>query len=662
MRRMPSSTQKIETRRVRPVIEGLESRQLLSSAAAKLSVPSGGTLSHNGTQFSYTSDGKHVVIHVIGLGNLAGTSVSAGELNLVYDGTNAYSKIKSSVTGGNRQVPLKSIYNGQLIAAGAQNRASGVGGNVIDSVYLNNFNLVAGGTINLTPGVGTLVLNSVGAGSEVLLRELPPAPSTTTSTTSTAVPVLISSTSPNSSAELKFINTNSTPTSSGSSSSSSAATLEAGQSTSITNDGVTADYQSQNNGGQTLTGISGTFEAGTNIVEPLPTGQPSQTQPPAPPGVILKINRVNGASAGPVNLLTDPKIFGYDSVTDQVLEFALNLKTNTGSVDPNFTPITVSGAPASVGLNLGYDGQQVVLLVGNGTTVTAYNATTGTMVGSFTTTEAVNSIASTSTVTVLGNTATNSLEMINLSASLATGTAQSAPGDPSNFSPATGFTLLGGLTGAAGSPSIAAAVGATFDTFQPTQPVLGLQAIDTVSVSQKGDLKYKFTGGTPTAFTQDGAYTPVQTTQPIPATQPGSALGSIDQSLALVASVSNGMNQVDTSFGVVTLDDPNLLTALSQAFRPDLNASALVDIQGDVQSVRGSSANGMVLNDNGNLNLVKFASVTNSTIVGQPLSHLQIIHRSNDMVLTPSRTVGNRNGVQVSKGLQPIGALAQTFD
>ena len=32
----------------------------------------------------------------------------------------------------------------------------------------------------------------------------------------------------------------------------------------------------------------------------------------------------------------------------------------------------------------------------------------------------------------------------------------------------------------------------------------------------------------------------------------------------------------------------------------------------------------MVLNDNGNLNLVKFASVSNSTIVGQPVSHLQM--------------------------------------
>jgi hypothetical protein len=192
--------------------------------------------------------------------------------------------------------------------------------------------------------------------------------------------------------------------------------------------------------------------------------------------------------------------------------------------------------------------------------------------------------------------------------------------------------------------------------------MLGFESIDTVSVSHhKSNLKYSFTGGTPTAFNPAGIYVPVATTPPSP-TQTGAALGSIDQSLALVNSVTNNMNQVDTSFGVITLNDSNLLTALSEAFRPDLASSALIDIQGDVQSVRVASANGMVLNDNGNLNLVKFASVTNSTIVGQPLSHLQIISRSNDMILTPSRTVAGRNGVNVSKGLQPIGSLSQTFD
>ena len=228
---------------------------------------------------------------------------------------------------------------------------------------------------------------------------------------------------------------------------------------------MTTTYASRNNGGQVLTDVSGTFTAGTNIVEALPTGQPPETQPPAPPGVIIKINRVNGNTTGPVNLLTDPKIFAYDPVTGQVLEFDLNLTTNTGAIDPTFTPIDVRGDPASIGLDLGNDGKQLVLLVGNGMTVTAYNPTTGALVGSFTTSEAVDSIASTSTVTVLGSTATNSLEMISVSKSLEAGTAVPAKGNPKAFTPAIGITLLGGITSAAGSPSITAAIGATFNTF-----------------------------------------------------------------------------------------------------------------------------------------------------------------------------------------------------
>jgi hypothetical protein len=66
----------------------------------------------------------------------------------------------------------------------------------------------------------------------------------------------------------------------------------------------------------------------------------------------------------------------------------------------------------------------------------------------------------------------------------------------------------------------------------------------------------------------------------------------------------------------------------------------------------------MVLNDNGNLNLVKFASVSNSTIVGQPFSHLNA-KVSNVTILTPSRTVGDRNHVTVDAGLQPLGPLSQ---
>ena len=278
--------------------------------------------------------------------------------------------------------------------------------------------------------------------------------------------------------------------------------------------------------------------------------------------------------------------------------------------------------------------------------------------GSFTTSEPVNAIASSESVTVLGSYATNQLQMINLTSSLQTGVEQPGTGNPKPFTPAAGFTLLGGLSSVPASSTVTATTGATFDTFTPTQTQLGLQSIGTASVSHS-KLSNQFTAGTASALTQNGAYVNVQTNPPIP-TQPGAALGSIDQSLALVASASNGTNTVRTSFGSITLAYPNLLVALSEAYRDDLTLSALIDIQGDVQSVRGGSATGMVLNDNGNLNLVKFASVSSSTIVGQPVGHLQIAHRSRVTVLTPSRTAGGRNGVTVDKSLQPIGPLSQT--
>ena len=59
---------------------------------------------------------------------------------------------------------------------------------------------------------------------------------------------------------------------------------------------------------------------------------------------------------------------------------------------------------------------------------------------------------------------------------------------------------------------------------------------------------------------------------------------------------------------------------MSESFRPDLAGTAIVDVQGDIQSFRGLFASGLVLNDTGNLNLLKTGLLTNSTIIGQPIS------------------------------------------
>jgi hypothetical protein len=160
---------------------------------------------------------------------------------------------------------------------------------------------------------------------------------------------------------------------------------------------------------------------------------------------------------------------------------------------------------------------------------------------------------------------------------------------------------------------------------------------------------------------EDGAFINVPAVQPATG-RPGQALGSIDGTLAGVTSASGGTNTLTTENGEITLVYPNPLAGLSEAFRPDLVGSALIDIQGTVQSIRGGSATGMVLNDTGNLNLVKFKSVTNSTIVGQPVSHIEFAKRSHVMILTPSRKVAGRNGVTVDPSLKRIGPLSQPND
>jgi hypothetical protein len=667
-----SRAQKRKTNRTRPAIEGLEDRKLLSRAAVGPAVAdgSGGTFSQDFRVFSYTTPtGGHATIQVVGLGNLQGTTAPGGVLNLVFGATNAYSKITGAVKGGGGHAPLESIQNSQLINAGASNSLSGVGGNVVQSFLLSPFDLVAGGRINLTSGVNALILDSIGPDTQINLRALPPAPSTQVSLPTSNLLVSTTPTSAGSTSSVTIFRAFSTTTSS---TASSDTTLQALESTTITSPyGVSTTYLTNGNGSQTVTSVSGEFKSVGNIVEPLPTGQPIQTVPPAPPGIIMKVNRINGKTKGPINVLTDPRIFGYDPVTGQVIRFALNLKTNTGVVDSTFAPISVPGAPTVAGLDIAWNGSQRVLLVSSGTTVYAYNASTGAFVGQFTDTNSfigslpINSIGATDTLTVLGSYQTNQLYAIDLQASLQSGVAQPARGNPQPFTPQAQFTLLGGLTSSPGTNIVFATIAAHLDSTQPDQTQLGIQAVSTASVAtMKGQgsvLSNHLSALANTPVKQLGAFVNVPAVQPATG-PPGQALGSIDQTLALVTGASGGTNTLTTETGKITLAYPNPLAGLSETFRPDLVGSALIDIQGTVQSIRGGTATGMVLNDTGNLNLVKFQSLENSTIVGQPISHLEIAKRSHVIVLTPSRTVAGRNGVTVFKGLNRIGPLTQPND
>ena len=677
-----SSAQRNHTHRTRPFVEGLEDRKLLSRASlgvAAAADSSAGVFSQDNRVFTYTTrTGGQATIQVVGLGNLVGTALTpSGALELVYGDTNAFSKITGTVRGGGGHAPLASIQNSQLIAAGAANSLSGVGGDVLQSVLLSPFDLIAGGRINLTPGVNSLILDSIGSDTQVNLRALPPAPVTTTVLPTSSLLVASSASSatsaPSSTSPTSTTNSTSSiilfrefATTTTTSSSGAGTTLEALESTTVTNPyGVSTSYVSNGNGSQTLTSVSGEFRSAGNIVEPLPAGQPPQTVPPAPPGVILKVNQIRGAVNAPINPQTDSKIFGYDSTTGQLIRFDLNLNTDTAVVDSTFTPINVPGDPAVAGLDLAWNGQQRDVLVSSGSTIYAYNPTTGAFVGSFTTSVPINSIAGTDTLTVLGSYQTNQLYAINLSASLQAGTAQPAAGNPQPFTPQPQFTLLGGLTSAPGTNTVFATVAAHFDTTQPDMTQLGLEAIGTASVrtikGQGSIIFNQFTSLASTAEKNQNAFVNIPAIQPA-TSPPGQALGSIDQSLAAVASASGGKNTVFTENGTFTFDYPDALAALSQSFRPDLVGAALIDIQGTVQSIRGTTAKGMLLNDTGNLNLVKFRSVTDSTIVGQPISHIQFLKRSHILILTPSRTAAGRNGVTVDRSLNRIGPLSQPND
>ena len=191
-------------------------------------------------------------------------------------------------------------------------------------INLPNFDLIAGGVINVTEGINTLALNSVGPNTQIQLRELP---STVTA-------------------------------------GSGATTTTGGGSTPASSTIVTDNFLVQS-----LAGTSGEFVTNGNII--LTSNPQNPGPPPAPPGVIIKINHINGNIDQVPNLLTDAKIFGYDPATGHVVRFSLDLTQSglnqgTGVVDTSFTPIPVSGAPANVGLSVGRDGDRLVLLVGHG--------------------------------------------------------------------------------------------------------------------------------------------------------------------------------------------------------------------------------------------------------------------------------------------------------
>ena len=161
--------------------------------------------------------------------------------------------------------------------------------------------------------------------------------------------------------------------------------------------------------------------------------------------------------------------------------------------------------------------------------------------------------------------------------------------------------------------------------------------------------------------------------------------GSVDSSLAInttgtgsQAPYTNTISLLGpvslTQRGTITLDTTDPITDLSESFRPELNGSAaagtgpaLIDVQGNIQSLRGLTANGLVLNDTGYINLIRTGQLSNSTILAQPIGHVQTppAQRTNDVLLisTNNRDFGKRGGVNtLVSNLYQIGPLSLTND
>ncbi|ODT99127.1 MAG: hypothetical protein ABS79_04880 [Planctomycetes bacterium SCN 63-9] len=614
--------------RSRPSLESLEGRQLLSVAptATLQADASAKSSSPNLQVFKYkTPSGGTATIQIQGRGTLEGTTAPGGVLNLVYSKTNANTKIIGSVKGGNGTAPLATIRYKNL----SIENLSGVGGSVLKTASLKQFNLIDNGNINLTSGVDIVYLNSIGANTQVHLRYLPetiPASDTAGSASDTT--------------------------------------------NNVSNNIITDVFLVQS-----LAGSSGEFLTAGNIVNESVAGHPGA--PPAPPGIILKVNRIKGNITNPPNLLTDAEIFGYDATTNRLIRF------NTATGDPNLTIQVPGTSPMVGGAALSRNAGHLDVVVSDGTTVYAFNAVTGAAEGSFTVTNlgltnftGIDALGSTDATLVIGDSnggAQNAgiLQEVDLTQSLIAG--QAVPKGAA-YTPQNQFTTTGGLAGVPGSVNIFAAGAAHFNTFQPDQVQLGYLTLSTYTFNTSA------TGTTFTNRLSETARTAIQPYTNVDLNQPadqirGQALGSVDQALAAVTGlvydsngqpVANRVGLVSTislsNRGTIQLKYPNLLTGLSEAFRPDLAGSALIDIQGNVQSIRGRTATGMVINDTGNLNLVQFDKVTNSTILAQPFGHAKIAHRKNVSIVSSPRDVDGRGGVTIVKNLRVVGPLSLPDD
>ena len=244
---------------------------------------------------------------------------------------------------------------------------------------------------------------------------------------------------------------------------------------------------------------------------------------------------------------------------------------------------------------------------------------------------------------------------------------------------------MGGLTGLPGSNQVYATVAATFNSFQPNVTQLGLLTVATTSASPIPDGRAHID---PSVQHGVGAGNqvwrrvhPGRSHQQPPVDRRADGFvrfrpWRLNQS----NSQNPRIHQHGELAGADLAGQPGHHHA--QHHRPDhgpdgglssrphrldreRHRPALIDVQGNIQSLRGISANGLVLNDTGYLNLIRTGQISNSTILAQPIGHVDtpMSHRTNTTLLSSNnRATGRRGGVALVSGLYQIGPLSLTND
>jgi hypothetical protein len=652
---MSNGTSARRIRRSRPRVEGLEGRALLSATSQNVAALQTTTTAKREKDFRYTAnDGTHVDIHLYGAGGLEGTQYHSdiNAVDILFSGTNAQSGIVAKVHGGSGQANLRYLLHASVSAQTPT--VSGAGTTLINVVNLKDFNLVAGGRISLLGGVHVLLLNSVDPNTEVNLRELPESATPSTST-------------------------------------------------SASQNGVNLAFITDLTGAQTLTSLNGQFIPGFNL---LATPSSQQGAPgSAPPGVVVSINHVNGpAHSGGLGAA---RIFGYDAHDNALYGFDINYKTMTGTkaVSIPLAGILTGDQTSTAGVTLSRNLGHLDVLVSDGANVYAFNALNGAAEGSFST-ENLNpadpithvhmptELGTFDNETVLGIpggglNGLGTIQAIDVGKSLTTGQAvKLSVAVPNSNPPQTltaqqynsqrQFGLSGALAGIPGSNLLYAAGGGHFDTFQPNAFQFGV-----ASLSQSSSAGSLVLNESTRAAVKDrkGNTIPTDAHGSPPVNPNGNlfkAMGNIDLNLGVVTGptldASNNVvgNNVTlyspTSLspqGTIALNDLNPLSDLSGTFYPNLGGSAspstnvaLINVLGNTQSFRAHDAQGLVFNGEGNVNLVKIDSATDTTILGFPFSHAEIAHRNNVLIETPKRSVGSRGDVVVDPTLAAKGPLS----